>query len=79
MAELSEQAQNFKHGVYKHFKGGIYKTICIGRSSEARDQEFVVYQSLDRGHTWIRPLPMFLENVDRDGYMGPRFTYIGET
>ncbi|MBL8158308.1 DUF1653 domain-containing protein [bacterium] len=79
MADLSEIAQNFKHGTYRHFKGGIYKTICIGRSSEERDQEFVVYQSLDRGHIWIRPLPMFIEEVDRDGYKGPRFSYVAES
>lgn len=78
MTELSEQAKNFKHGTYRHFKGGEYKTICVGRSSEERDKEFVVYQSLDRGHVWIRPLEMFLEDVDRDGYKGPRFTFIEE-
>ena len=77
MSELSEQARNFRHGIYKHFKGGMYKTICIGRSSEEREKEFVVYQSLARGHTWIRPLQMFFEEVDRDGYKGPRFVFVG--
>lgn len=79
MSELSEQARTFKLGVYQHFKGGKYKTICVGRSSEEREKEFVVYQSLDRGHIWIRPLSMFLEEINRDGYKGSRFTYLSES
>lgn len=74
--ELSDVAKNFKHGLYKHFKGGNYKTICIARHSEKRDEEFVVYESLDRGGVWVRPLAMFLEEVDRDGFKGPRFTFV---
>lgn len=75
--ELSEQAKAFKPGLYRHFKGGEYEALMIGRSSEARDQEFVVYKSLEKGTVWIRPLSMFLEHVERDGYSGPRFMYLG--
>jgi cyclomaltodextrinase / maltogenic alpha-amylase / neopullulanase len=79
MVDLSETARNFKHGTYRHFKGGMYTTICIGRSSEDRDQEFVVYKSLEQGNIWIRPLAMFLDEIDREGYKGPRFSYIAES
>ena len=39
----------------------------------------VVYRALygERG-VWVRPAAMWSEQVDRDGYRGPRFTYIGE-
>ena len=39
----------------------------------------VVYQALygERG-IWVRPAAMWNEIVERDGYQGPRFTYIGE-
>jgi hypothetical protein len=74
--ELSDTAKNFKHGIYKHFKGGTYKTMCIARNSENRDEELIVYQSLEKGYIWVRPLAMFLEDVDRNGYKGPRFTFI---
>lgn len=75
---LSPEAEAFKLGIYRHFKGGLYETLCIGRSSEERDQEFVVYRSLEKGYIWIRPLKMFLENVDEPNYnyKGPRFTWI---
>ena len=53
--------------------------IGVGKSSEDETQEFVVYEHLyDDGHMqlWIRPKAMFLEEVERGGYKGPRFTYI---
>lgn len=74
--ELSEEAKNFQPGIYKHFKGGLYEAFFVARSSEARDQEFVVYKSLEKDLVWIRPLKMFLEHVNRDGYNGPRFSFI---
>lgn len=77
--ELSEQAKNLKPGIYKHFKGGLFQVFFVGRSSEDRSQEFVVYKSQEKGFIWIRPLTMFLENVDRDDYRGPRFSFIEES
>lgn len=76
MSELSQQAKSFKPGIYRHFKGGMYKALFVARHSEAHDQEFVVYESLDRGLMWIRPLAMFIEEVERDGYKGPRFVWV---
>ncbi len=76
--ELSDLAKSFKPGMYKHFKGGMYEALLVGRSSEDREQEFVVYRSLEKGITWIRPIKMFFEEVDRDGYKGPRFQWVGE-
>lgn len=75
---LSEQAQNFRPGIYRHFKGGMYKALFVARNSEAHDEEYVVYRSLDRGGYWVRPLKMFLEYVERDGYSGPRFVWVKE-
>lgn len=80
MPPISDQAKALRPGIYRHFKGDDFKVICAARHSEARDQEFVVYQSLkypDR--IWVRPLKMFLEDVDRPeyNYKGPRFSYLG--
>lgn len=74
----SEAALNFRHGIYRHYKGGLYRTLCVGRMSEAREEECVVYISLQKGSVWIRPLAMFLEDVAVDGYNGPRFAWVGE-
>lgn len=69
--------REFKAGRYQHFKGGLYDALYTARNSENPDEEFVVYRSLEKGGVWVRPLAMFLEDVDRDGYTGARFTYLG--
>jgi hypothetical protein len=39
----------------------------------------VVYRALyGAGDVWVRPLCMFLETVEKDGKVFPRFTYIGD-
>ena len=67
-----------KAGKYRHFKGMEYEVIGIARHSETEDP-MVVYRALyGEGGLWVRPLAMWKEQVDRDDYHGPRFTYIGE-
>lgn len=77
-SEVSDTAKSFRPGIYRHFKGNEYQAYFVARMSEARDQEFVVYKSLTKGFIWIRPLSMSLEDVERDGKKGPRFTWIRE-
>ncbi len=75
VAPWSSEAKNLKPGIYRHFKGGEYQLIKVARDSETT-KEVVVYQSLEHpDRVWVRPLGMFIENVSRDGYDGPRFTY----
>jgi hypothetical protein len=76
--DWSNAAKNLKPGIYRHFKGDEYELIKVARNSETIE-EVVVYQSLkypDR--VWVRPLAMFVEEVDRDGYQGPRFEFVRE-
>lgn len=65
-------------GRYRHFKGKEYQLLYMARHSETLEP-MVVYQALygERG-IWVRPAHMWSEIVERDGYQGPRFTYIGE-
>ena len=72
---LSKEAASFKVGHYRHFKGGVYQIIGVARHSET-GEELVVYRHDDA--LWIRPLDMFFDTIDRDGYHGPRFTYAGD-
>lgn len=67
-----------KSGKYRHFKGNEYELIAVATHSETLEP-MVVYRALyGEGGLWVRPLAMWTEEVDRDGYHGPRFRYIGE-
>ena len=67
---------NPKPGKYRHFKGGEYELIAIAPHSETMEP-MVVYRALyGAGGLWVRPLSMWSETVDRDGYHGPRFRYV---
>ena len=60
-------------GEYEHFKGRRYEVIGVGRHSET-EEELVFYRKrYDDRSLWARPLAMFTELVERDGYHGPRF------
>lgn len=63
-------------GVYRHFKGNLYHVLFTAQHSETRE-DLVVYQALDgeQGY-WVRPAAMWLETINRDGYTGPRFTWV---
>ena len=67
-----------KHGIYRHFKGNLYRLIGVASHSETLEP-MVVYQALygEQG-LWVRPAAMWTEPVNKDGYSGPRFTYIEE-
>ena len=54
--------------VYKHFKGNYYYVIDVANHSETKEQ-YVVYRKLyDDYNLWIRPLDMFLSEVDHEKY-----------
>ena len=62
-------------GMYRHFKGGIYEALYVARDSENPEKQMVVYKNA-QGEMWVRPLEMWDEHVERDGYSGPRFVLV---
>lgn len=67
-----------KLGKYRHYKGNEYELIGVAKHSETLE-ELVVYRALYGNHDlWIRPLKMFLEEVEIDGRKTSRFVYIEE-
>lgn len=61
---------------YRHFKGGKYRLLAIGRDSETL-APVVVYQALyGDGDVWVRPYEMFFGKVVRDGAEIDRFREI---
>ena len=54
--------------IYRYFKGDYYLLVDVAKHSET-GEDYVVYRKLyDEGGLWIRPMDMFLEEVDHDKY-----------
>ncbi|MDP3963559.1 MAG: DUF1653 domain-containing protein [bacterium] len=73
------QAADIKPGIWRHFEGNLYEVIGIATHTETQEK-MVVYRPARLYYSdhefLIRPLSMFTERVDRDGYLGPRFTFV---
>ena len=64
-------------GIYRHFKGNLYRLLFVARHSETLEP-MAVYQALygERGY-WTRPASMWNEWVTHQGQRVPRFTWRG--
>lgn len=58
--------------VFRHFKGNNYKIIAVGHHSETKEKLVVYYDLSQKNSTienpCIRPLEMFMSEVDRNKY-----------
>ncbi|MGE4284501.1 MAG: DUF1653 domain-containing protein [Clostridia bacterium] len=63
---------------YRHFKGNEYLVLHLAKHSETLE-DLVVYQALygEKG-IWVRPLAMFLEQVEMGGKLINRFEECGK-
>jgi len=69
-----------KPGIYEHYKGENYRVIGVAKHSEMLE-DYVVYEALydnKLSKLWIRPLWMFLEDVETADGKVPRFKFISE-
>lgn len=66
---------------YKHYKNKLYEVVWVAKYSETLE-ELVVYKALYNSEEFwenalrVRPKAMFLENVEIDGKVVPRFEFI---
>ncbi len=61
--------------MYRHFKGNLYQIRCLAKHSETREL-MVVYQAMyGTFEIFVRPLSMFMEEVDRGKYPGVKQRY----
>jgi len=65
-------------GRYRHYKGHEYEVLHTARHSEQPNEFLVVYRPLRTPDAvWVRPLEMFVEEVDVAGDRVPRFAPLG--
>jgi hypothetical protein len=68
-------------GIYRHYKGKEYEVLGVAHHSETLE-ELVVYRArydspeFGRDAWWVRPLSMFIEDVEVNGTKMPRFARI---
>ena len=68
----------FKPGIYQHYKGNKNLALGMAKHSETLE-ELVVYISLydnEKSKIWVRPLKMFMEEIELNGQKTPRFKFL---
>ena len=61
-----------RYEIFKHFKGNLYKIIAVGHHSETKEKMVMYYDLSGKNSTvdnpCIRPLQMFMSEVDHNKY-----------
>lgn len=82
-AELVEEPDFFQEpedvptGRYRHYKGQEYVVLGVARHSETEEELVVYRQDYGDRSLWVRPKSMFLERVEVEGQVVPRFEFVG--
>ena len=64
-----------KNLIYKHFKGDYYLVEEIAKDSETKEPVVVYRRLYGEGDLWVRPLEMFLSEVDHEKYPNVKQKY----
>lgn len=87
-----EYTNEFRAGVYKHYKGGLYNALFLAHTHENKGLMLVVYMSMTTGDFYTRPYNQasqdswtdVLDIMTTDDEAGsltrmwvPRFRYVG--
>lgn len=64
-------------GRYRHYKGNYYDVYEVATHSEDESLLVVYRPCYGEKALWVRPLNMFVEEVEVNGESVPRFAYMG--
>ena len=67
---------NLENGIYKHHKGNLYEVVDVARHSETEEKHVVYRMLYGDCSLWVRPLALFIEDVQVDGEQRPRFAFV---
>ena len=63
------------NGIYKHFKGDYYLVQDIATHSETQEKVVVYRRLYGDGSLWVRPINMFISEVDHNKYPNVKQKY----
>jgi hypothetical protein len=58
--------------IFQHYKGGKYEIVATGFLEDS-ETPCVIYRSLLKNIVWVRTAKNFLEDVEYNGVVTPRF------
>lgn len=70
--------REIKPGTYRHYKGGLYTVENIATHSENEEKMVVYRPQYGEQSLWVRPLELFMEEVEIEGRKQSRFVFIGD-
>jgi hypothetical protein len=64
--------------IWKHYKGTLYKVVLLAKDSGGEDMtDMVVYQdTTDESKIWVQPADRFVETLEWEGKVVPRFEFM---
>jgi len=65
MYNSNEETYPLVGGIYDHYKGGKYKVLSLAKHTET-NETMVVYKSIHFGSVYVRPLDIWMSNVEID-------------
>lgn len=63
--------------IFTHYKGGVYEIVATGFLEDS-ETPCVIYRSQEKDIVWVRTAKNFLEQVEHEGVIVPRFTLLAE-
>lgn len=70
--------KQIKLGQYRHYKGSMYRVEGFATHSETEETMVIYRPQYGEKALWVRPLEMFIEEIEIEGKKQPRFAFVDE-